>query len=261
MIQCTRCGAIMEDSANFCGSCGGTEFVAATAGDGTMPNGGGMPQGNPAQGYQQLNYQQGAQMQGYQQPNYQQGAPVQGYQQPNYQQGAPAQGYQQPNYQQGVPVQGYQQPNYQQQGIPVPNYQPYPFAYQNVPPDLDRTAVSKSEFLKKYADPALRKEWRSIGIFFYIASGISILLSFIMASPLDVLFCLVLLGLVLGTHLAVNKVCAIILLVLSCLDTVLSIIAYGTPSGWLWILVGAMAITKIGKINTQYKQFQCGMPF
>ena len=160
----------------------------------------------------------------------------------------------------GNPVQGYQQPNYQQ-GIPVPNYQPYPFMFQNVPPDVDRAAVSKSEFLKKYADPALRKEWKSIGIFFYIAAGLSILLAIIMSSPADVLFCLTLLGLALGTHLAVNKVCAIILLVLSCLDTMLCIVVYGTPGGWLWILVGVMAVTKISKINTQYKQFQSGMPF
>lgn len=191
MKQCARCGTMMEDSANFCGSCGSAEFAAGT-GNKTAGVYGNVPDGS---------------------------------------------------------------------GIPVPNYQPYPFAFQNVPPDVDRSAVSKSEFLKKYADPALRKEWRSIGIFFYIASGLSILLAMFMSSIFEVFFCILLLGLVLGTHLAVNKVCAIILLVLSCLDTLLCLIAYGTPGGWLWILVGAMAVTKIGKINTQYKQFQCGMPF
>lgn len=245
MIQCTRCGAIMEDSAHFCGGCGGTEFVAAPAGNGAVPNEGGMPQGSPAPGYQQ--------------PNYQQGAPAQGYQQPNYQQGAPMQGYQQPNYQQGGPMPGYQQPNFQPQGIPVPNFQPNPFAFQNVPPDLDRSTVSKSEFLKKYADPSLQKEWRNIAIFFYVAGGISVLLTLIFLNFIGAIFCLVLLGLAMGMHLGVNKACAIILLVLSSLGTVVAVITMGAPSGWYWIVLGGVAITKINKINTQYKQFRSGM--
>lgn len=252
MKQCKRCNAVQEDAANFCGVCGSSEFIAGAEGGAASYNGSGMPGGNgmPQQAA-------GNAMAGYPQGNYQQGGPMPGYPQGNYQQGGPAPGYQQINYQQG---------GYQPQGIPVPNYQPYPFMFQNVPPDLDRSTVSKSEFLKNYADPALKKEWRNIGIFFYIAAGLSILLAIVgvlagWSDILDVLFCLMLLGLALGTHLGVNKVCTIILLVLSSLDTLLCLIFYGTPGGWLWILVGAMAVTKISKINTQYKQFQAGLPF
>ncbi len=267
MKQCKRCNAILDDATNFCSACGSSEFIMNSEGgaDSTPDGNGMMQQGEPVQGGPAPNYQQGGPMPMYQQPNYQQGGPAPMYQQPNYQQGGPAPMYQQPNYQQGGPAPMYQQPNYQQ-GRPAPMYQQPvyqvpPFITYNVPPDVDRNMVSRSEFLKKYADPALRKEWKSIGIFFYIAGGLSILMSLFMSSIWDVIFCLVLLGLAVGTHLLVNKVCAIILLVLSSLSTILCVVLYGMPAGWLWILVGVMAVTKASKINEEYKRFRYGGPF
>lgn len=171
-----------------------------------------------------------------------------------------------------------QQINQQPQGTPMPNYQQLNFQQpplnqmgmqqsqnifmqNNIPPFVNRATVSRSEFLKKYAAPSLNKEWNNIGIFFYVAAGLGIILGIVMANPLDLICSLILLGLALGTHFSVDKPCAIILLILSCLNTLGCMVLFGMPSGWLWIIVSALAVSKIGKIDAQYKQFRSGLPF
>lgn len=65
-------------------------------------------------------------------------------------------------------------------------------------------------------------------------------------------------GLILGMHLKKSKGCAIALLVLSSLSTLINLIVSHTFSGLLWIAISIFAIVAFNKLNKAYKNFKAG---
>ena len=124
-------------------------------------------------------------------------------------------------------------------------------------PPVDRRSVSKKEFIEKYAPVNLKKQINSAAILCYICCAITIGFSFFTNeywyySLIDVA---ILLGLALGMHLGKSKVCAILLLIVSILECVITVVTMGTVSGWWLILASFYAVSAFNKLGKEYNQF------
>ena len=77
-----------------------------------------------------------------------------------------------------------------------------------------------------------------------------------MANPIGIVLGIIIAGLVLGFHLAKNKICAIVWLILVSLDCIVSIATVGSPSGWIMIIAGVWAVKALNKADKEYKAFK-----
>lgn len=133
------------------------------------------------------------------------------------------------------------------------------YFFSNIPDDIDRSSVSKKEYINKYAPANLRKSINSISIACYVLCGISIIGGLIMGSGWYVLIdAVILLAPVLGMHIAKSKVCAVILLVISIIECVLTSVMIGTVAGWWWIIASISAVSAFRKIDKEYNSFLLG---
>lgn len=112
--------------------------------------------------------------------------------------------------------------------------------------------VGRKEFIEKYAQPSLRKNIKSIAILCYVCAGLTFVMS-IAVNPIGIIDALVLLGFALGMHIAKSKVCAILILVLSIIEVLLSLIVGAFP--FWWLIAGISAVITFNKIEKQYKEF------
>lgn len=112
--------------------------------------------------------------------------------------------------------------------------------------------VSRKEFINKYAQPSLKKNITSIAILCYVCAGLTFVVSCLL-NPLGIIDALVLAGLALGMHLAKSKVCAILILILSIIEVLLSLISGSFP--FWWLIAGVSAVITFNKIEKQYKSF------
>lgn len=117
--------------------------------------------------------------------------------------------------------------------------------------------VSKKEFIEKYASPGCRKDIKSTAILCYVCVGITTILS-LAVNPIGFIDALILLGLALGMHLGKSKVCAILILIYSCLNAIIGLVTTGSVTGWMIIITGVFAVKTFNKIEKEYKEFQSG---
>lgn len=130
------------------------------------------------------------------------------------------------------------------------------YFFSNIPDDIDRSTISKKEYIDKYAPASLRKSINSISIACYVLCVISVIGGLIMGSGWYVLIdTVILLAPVLGMHIKKSKVCAVILLVISIIECVLTSIIVGTVAGWWWIVAAASAVSAFRKIDKEYNNF------
>lgn len=113
--------------------------------------------------------------------------------------------------------------------------------------------ISKREFYERYL-PGLKKDLRGVGILCYVCVVLNSALA-MAVSPWMLIDSLLLLGFALGTHLGKSKVCAVLLLILGCVEVLAGIVETGTPSGILWLIAGISAVTVFRKADKQYAQF------
>lgn len=172
-----------------------------------------------------------------------------------YEQNAPQEAaYTQPVQQFETPAQDYEAPK-QDFNAPQPDYS-FVNTGSNIPDDIDRSSVSKKEYLNKYASASIKKNINSIGIVGYILCGISVLVNIFMGNDWYFLIdTVIFLALILGIHLGKNKIFAILLLVVSIVECVLGIVATGAFTGWLWIVVSISAISSFKKLDKEYNLF------
>lgn len=121
---------------------------------------------------------------------------------------------------------------------------------------VDKSGVTKKEFVEKYAAENVRKDIRNAAITGYVCSGLTLVLGVAMANPIGIVLGLIIAGLVLGFHLAKSKVCAIAWLVLVSLDCIVSIATVGSPSGWIMIIAGVWAVKALNNADKEYKIFK-----
>lgn len=112
--------------------------------------------------------------------------------------------------------------------------------------------VSRKEFINKYAQPSLRKNITSIAILCYICAGLTFVVSCLL-NPLGIIDALILAGLALGMQLTKSRIFAILILVFSIIEVLLSL-ASGSFPLW-WLVAGISAMVTFSKIEKQYKQF------
>ena len=112
--------------------------------------------------------------------------------------------------------------------------------------------VSRKEFINKYAQPSLRKNITSIAILCYVCAGLTFIVSCLL-NPLGIIDALILAGFALGMHLAKSKVCAILILILSIIEVLLSLVSGSFP--FWWLIAGISAVITFNKIEKQYKSF------
>lgn len=136
---------------------------------------------------------------------------------------------------------------YQQFDLPTDNYTP-----NNTPLPPAGFPVSRKEFIDKYAYPSLRKNITSIAILCYVCSGLTFIVSCLFY-PLGIIDAVILLGLALGMHLAKSRVCAILILILSIIEVILSLLSGSFP--FWWLIAGISAVITFNKIEKQYKSF------
>ncbi len=158
----------------------------------------------------------------------------------------PAAAPQQPAYvppRQSVPPQQPAAPYYPPQGSPYAPAQPPAGQF-----------ISKRDYFMQYV-PHFAKEVRNVAILCYVCAGLNALLS-IFLNPVGLIDSLLLLGLALGMHLGKSKVCAILILVLACVEMLIGIILVGSPGGVLWLIAGIWAVVIFNRADKQYKNYQ-----
>jgi len=121
---------------------------------------------------------------------------------------------------------------------------------------VDRN-ISFKEYMAKYADPAHLKNIKTSAIVCYICLGITVVFS-ILFNYFGLIDSVILGALTLGMHLGKSKGCAIALLVVSILSTLVALVSTGSFSGWLWIVASITAVSAYSKISKAYKEFQAG---
>ena len=72
-------------------------------------------------------------------------------------------------------------------------------------------------------------------------------------NPFGIIDALILAAFALGMHLAKSKICAILILILSIVEVLLSL-ASGSFPFW-WLIAGVSAVITFNKIDKQYKAF------
>ncbi len=115
--------------------------------------------------------------------------------------------------------------------------------------------LSKKEFLHH---PNLKKCASNIkvsAIILYVCAAISsiALIGGNLSSLIDIAL---IAGLALGIHLAQSRVCAILICIYSVFNMVISLIAYGTPSGWLILAAAIDAIIVTFQFQKAWKEYQ-----
>lgn len=115
--------------------------------------------------------------------------------------------------------------------------------------------ISRSEFVKKYATPDVRKNILAAGIMGYICAGVTAATA-LAFNPIGLIDALVFLGLMLGVHLGKNLPCAIISLVVAAFEVIVGIVLTGQVTGVLWIAAGIYAVVGTSKASKQYKAFK-----
>ncbi len=113
--------------------------------------------------------------------------------------------------------------------------------------------VSKGDFRRQYAPPEQKKSIAVVSIIGYVLCGINLLVALV--NPFALIDVAVFLGLTLGVHLRKSKGCAIAMLVYGIVGCVLGLLSTGTPTGWIWIILSAVAMSAIHKIDCVYEQF------
>ena len=147
------------------------------------------------------------------------------------------------------PQQGYGYPSppsyaaqYPNPAMPNPNMpKPIPYGQQ----------VSISDYRCHYASEGFKKSIRTCAIICYVLCGVNVLLGLL--EPLYLVDAVILIALTLGLHLKKSKGCAIGMIVYSAISIILGLITTGTPSGWLWLILGIAAINAINNVDKEYK--------
>lgn len=127
----------------------------------------------------------------------------------------------------------------------------------NAQPAVDRQSVTKKEFIAKYAPQNLKKNIKTAAIVCYICVAISAVAALVLLdNPLMLIDVVVYLALTLGMHLGNSKICAILLLIFSVVECIISIVSFGTPAGWWLIIAAASAVSTFRKLDKEYNNFR-----
>lgn len=124
--------------------------------------------------------------------------------------------------------------------------------------------LTKKEFINHSAVSKLKKAVISAAIFTYVLGGFNILLGFIAPAILPdmeglgpglIIVGIVIAGLGVGLQLAKSRACAIALLALAILNTILTLVQSGSFGGWLIIACGIAAVSSTFALHKAWNQY------
>ena len=113
--------------------------------------------------------------------------------------------------------------------------------------------VSFKEFTDNYLQPSLKKDLKNVCIGLYICVALNIVLSIIF-NPWGLIDVALLAGITTGMLVAKKRVFGILAIILSVIESIMSIIVAATPPIW-WLAASVFAFITLKKIDEQYKNF------
>lgn len=116
--------------------------------------------------------------------------------------------------------------------------------------------LSKREFYKKYATKKDKSNIKGAAIFAYICAGANLGLGLLQQNYSVIIDVALIAGLGLGVHLLRSRVCAILLLLYSFVNSIFGLLSAGTLQGWWLILAGFMAVQATFHFHKAYRLFR-----
>ncbi|MBR1930875.1 MAG: hypothetical protein IJ833_05290 [Lachnospiraceae bacterium] len=128
--------------------------------------------------------------------------------------------------------------------------------------------LTKKQFYNHPLQEDIKKRIKSDAIVLYVLAGLNLLIlggmGLLQETPLLIVTNLIaailvagfLLGMGLGIHLGQSFVCAILLLVFSIIEMLLSIVLFGRIGGWMFLIVGIEAVMTTNKFRKKWKKYQ-----
>ena len=116
--------------------------------------------------------------------------------------------------------------------------------------------ISKKEFYAKYANKRDKGNIRWAAILSYVCAAISLAAGLLMQNYLIVIDVALVVGLALGIQIAKSRACAVLLLVYSCINTIIMSISYKRVSGWWLIFVGIWAVMGTFNFHKDYRKYR-----
>lgn len=115
--------------------------------------------------------------------------------------------------------------------------------------------ISKKEYYAKYANKQDKLNIQMAAILTYICGGISLISGLFAQNYYMIIDVVLIVGLALGLHIARSRVCAVLILIYSCLSSILALINTGRVTGWWLILVGVWAVRGTINFHKDYQRY------
>lgn len=118
-------------------------------------------------------------------------------------------------------------------------------------------AATKQEFLNLPENKKMKGEIKGAAIVAYICAGITAAVMVAYAGNYSAIIdVLLLIGLGLGIHLKQSRACAVALCVVGVINVVVGVATTGSPSGYLVLIAGILAIIYTFKLEKAWQQYQ-----
>ena len=142
------------------------------------------------------------------------------------------------------------------QAQPVaPAYPDYPQTYAQSAAYTPK-AATKKEFMKLPENKKIRSELNGAAIITFVCAAINVILGVVTGNYGIVIDVAIMVGLGLGIMLFHSRACAVILLAYGLLNVVVGLVQNGTPSGYLIVIAGVLAVIYAFKAEKLWKQYQ-----
>lgn len=123
-------------------------------------------------------------------------------------------------------------------------------------PAAPAKAATKKEFMKLPENKRIRSELTAAAIITFVCAAINVILGAVSGNWTILIDVAIMVGLGLGLMLAHSRACAVVLLIYGVLNVVLGMIQTGTPSGYLILIAGVLAVIYAFKAEKLWKQYQ-----
>ena len=137
----------------------------------------------------------------------------------------------------------------------APTYPGYAQAYAQPAASAPKVATKK-EFLKLPENKKIRSELNGAAIITFVCAGINVILGAVSGNWSIMIDVAIMVGLGLGIMLSHSRVCAIVLLAYGVLNVVVGLVQNGTPSGYLILIAGVLAVIYAFKAEKLWKAYQ-----
>lgn len=120
----------------------------------------------------------------------------------------------------------------------------------------NQNRITKSDFVKHENNAYFKRQFRSLGIAFYIIAAINIPLGFMLGAGVFSLIDVAIIGgLGCGVHLGKSRACAIIITVYASLNVLLSLLLGMGVMGYLILIIAISSIVNTYKLDGAYKKY------